>query len=160
MNPSIAPSSVEPAPFKERIYSLKDIWPMLLLITVVISAIYTGFATATEAGAVGAFAALLIALIKRRLTFEGFKESLLSALKTTTMILTIIIGAYIFGYFLTMTQVTQNLVNFIADADISKWVSFNYYLFNLLNLGIVLGCWSYPHFNGTINFSDYDGIKF
>ena len=137
-NPDYAPINAESVSFKEKVYSLKGIWPMLMLIGIVIAAIYTGFTTATEAGALGAFAALVISLLKRTLTFKGFIESLLNTVKTTTMILTIVMGAYIFGYFLTMTQITQNLVNLVTSSDMSKWTIFFIICLIYLVLGLFM----------------------
>src|SRR5699024_2847946 len=58
----------------------------------------------------------------RRLNKKKFSTAINDTIKSTTMILTIIIGAHVFSYFLTMTQVTQTLVGFINNLDVSKYV--------------------------------------
>ncbi len=121
IKPDLVRKSVEPAPFKERVYSLKNIWPTILLIIIIISVIFLGVATVTEAGAFGAFSALVLGLVMKRLTIKGMKEAFLNTLETTTKILALIVGAMIFGYFLTITQVTQNIINFASTTELSKW---------------------------------------
>lgn len=122
LRPEVAPQVKEVVPLKEKFESIKYTWPMLLLIVTVIVAIYTGIVTPTEAGALGAFVAFLIALAMRRLTVQKVNQALSRTLRSTTMILFIVIGAMIFSYFVTVTQVTQNLISFIQASDISKWV--------------------------------------
>lgn len=122
LRPEVAPQVKEVVPLKEKFESIKYTWPMLLLIVAVIVAIYTGIVTPTEAGALGAFVAFLIALAMRRLTVQKVNQALSRTLRSTTMILFIVIGAMIFSYFVTVTQVTQNLISFIQASDISKWV--------------------------------------
>src|SRR5699024_12236644 len=113
IKPSIGPKIEQKPTLKDRFVSIKFTWPVLLLILVVVGAIYTGIVTPTEAGAVGAFIVFLIAIIMRRFSIRICNEVLKETLKSTTMILTIIIGAMIFGYFLTITGVTQGLVAYV-----------------------------------------------
>lgn len=122
LRPEVAPQVKEVVPLKEKFESIKYTWPMLLLIVAVIVAIYTGIVTPTEAGALGAFVAFLIALAMRRLTVQKVNQALSRTLRSTTMILFIVIGAMIFSYFVTVTQVTQNIISFVQASDISKWV--------------------------------------
>lgn len=95
--------------WKERFKSVLPVWPVLLLIFIVVGFLYLGIATATEVGAVGAAAALLLGVFMKRLSWSGLKKACLSALKGTAMIQTIILGAKVFGYYLTLTNFTQML---------------------------------------------------
>lgn len=122
LRPDIAPTIPAKVALRDKIVSLRNVWPMLLIIGVVIGGIYGGIVTATEAGALGAFITLIVILLMRRLNMDKFSNALNDTIKSTTMILTIIIGAHIFSYFLTLTQVTQNLVHFISSLDVSKYV--------------------------------------
>ncbi|MEW9674846.1 TRAP transporter large permease subunit [Lentibacillus sp. L22] len=119
--PNVAPNIYEKTPIKARFKSLKNTWPVLLLITIVIGTIYTGIVTPTEAGAVGAFVVFLIAIAMRRFSITLCNKVLIETIKSTTMILTIVIGAMIFGYFLTITGVTQNLVTYVEGLQVSKY---------------------------------------
>ncbi|MBY7144507.1 TRAP transporter large permease subunit [Virgibacillus sp. NKC19-3] len=138
LKPDVAPKISEKPSLRARFDSIKYTWPVLLLIFIVIGAIYTGIVTPTEAGAVGAFIVLLIAIGMRRFSFDSCNEVLLQTLKSTTMILTIIIGAMIFGYFLTITGVTQNLVSYVENLNVSKYFIISIIVFVFLILGFFL----------------------
>lgn len=122
--------------WKERMEPVGALAPIIALFVLVIGSIYTGFATPTESAAVGAAGALLIGLFMRRLTKEGIWAAIVSSLKSTGMIFMIIIGATIFGYYLTMSQIPQAVVGAISALDVSKWVV----LALLILLYLVLGC--------------------
>src|SRR5689334_21813297 len=99
----------ERADWHERLSPLKDVWATLLLFIFVIGSIYGGFATATEAAGVGAAGAFVIGLARRRLSWPDIRRSLLEATRTTAAVFTILIGAILFGYFLTVTQTPQKI---------------------------------------------------
>jgi len=119
--PDIAPT-IEPFSRRERMDALKKVWPMLVLITAVLVGIYSGAITPTEAGAFGSFIAFLITLTARNKGEKWLEKVLSHTATTTAMIFTIIIGAMVFGYFLTYTQVTQNLIGFVGGLNVSNWV--------------------------------------
>ena len=81
--------------------SLKRVWPGLILIGIVLGGLWGGVFSPTEAGGMGAFAAFIIMLVKRGFSPKHFIEGLKETTKTTAMIFTILIGATIFGYFMT-----------------------------------------------------------
>ncbi|NYT62174.1 TRAP transporter large permease [Alcaligenaceae bacterium] len=112
LDPKAAPKGSSYS-LREKIYSLKNTGPMLLLLFAVTGLIYTGIATPTESAGIGAFFAFLIALHKRSLSFFKLAQALLNTVHTTAMILFIMVGAQIFGYFLTVSRVTNTLVNWI-----------------------------------------------
>lgn len=121
MRPEIAPKIEINPTMKEKIHALKDIWPMLVIVIAVIGGIYSGLVTATEAGAMGAFITLLVVLLMGRLNMKKFGVALTDTIKSTTMIMTIIIGAHIFSYFLTLTQSTQKIVGVVESLEVSKY---------------------------------------
>lgn len=137
-HPDVAPRNEIIPTMKEKVESLKGIWPMLLLVMIVIVTIYSGVVTATEAGAFGALAAFLIALAMRRLSWKSTMEALNRTLKSTSMILLIVIGAMFFGYYLTSTQVTQNLIGVINESNIPSWVVLLIVIILYLILGMFL----------------------
>jgi C4-dicarboxylate transporter DctM subunit len=134
-NPEAAPTQAEPAPMRERIAGLKPVWPILLLMGSMIAAIYSGAITPTEVGAVGALAALVIAIAMRRMSWKDFFRALSTATRNSAMILAIIATSAVFGIFLTLTGVTQNLLLAIQAADISPYMV----LFSVLLMLLVLG---------------------
>jgi tripartite ATP-independent transporter DctM subunit len=107
---------------KEKLLSLKDPWGILVLFVMVIGGLYTGWFTPTEAAGVGAFGAFVIMGVKRRLTWEVLRNSLAQTTRTTAMVFLILIGAHIFGYFLTLTQIPNQLSALALDAGLNRYV--------------------------------------
>ena len=105
-----------------RIVSLLKVWPIALMAVTVMGGIYTGVFTPTEAGALGAFSALVIGFSTRRLKFDGLKDALFSSAKTTAMIFLIIACAFVFGYFLGISRIPAEVSDFLVEAQVSKWV--------------------------------------
>jgi len=135
----IKPSLGPPGPrfsMKERIYSLKDTWSIFSLFVLVIGGLYTGWFTPTEAAGVGAFGAFAITIIKKRLTWDNLKESLAQTVRTTAMVFLILIGAHIFGYFLTISQIPDQLSILATEWGLSKYVILAIIIFAY----IIMGC--------------------
>jgi C4-dicarboxylate transporter, DctM subunit len=135
LNPSYGP----PGPktnFKQKILSLGKGWTALVLFLLVIGGIYAGWFSATEGAGIGAFGCFAIGLILRRLTWKGFKEALLDTTKTTAMILIIISGALIFGYFLTITGTSKYIAETMSSMEVSRYVVF----LMIIIIYLVLGC--------------------
>ena len=128
--------TVPKATWPERLAALRGVWAILLLFVFIFGGIYGGAFTATEAAAMGAMGALLIALARRRMTRAEFMEALRETVRTTAAIFTILIGALLFGYFLAVTQVPQNLTNAIIDTGLNRYAI----LVILLLFFLVLGC--------------------
>ncbi|MCP3374112.1 TRAP transporter large permease [Bradyrhizobium cajani] len=133
-DPSRAPR-VEPVSWRERFSLLWQVGPMALLFSLVTGTIYLGVATPTEASALGAAGALALAVAKRRVTPATLYRALLSACHGTCMIVTILVGASIFGYFFTLTHVTQDLVAWIGSLQTSRWVIITLILCGYIVLG-------------------------
>jgi C4-dicarboxylate transporter, DctM subunit len=122
--------------WKERLESLKDIWATLLLFAFVIGGIYGGMFTATEAAGMGAGGAFLIGLARGRLSRDDIRRSLLETTRTTAAVFTVLIGAILFGYFLTVTQTPQKVTEFLTGLGIG-----NYGVLALIMvMYLVLGC--------------------
>ncbi len=108
---------------KDKIISLPGSFEMLVLFILVMLGLYLGWFTPTEAGAAGAFFALLIAIVGKSLNFYGFKKALFNTIKTSCMILMIVAGAIIFGRFLTITRLPFMVADWVATLPISKfWI--------------------------------------
>jgi len=122
--------------WREKFAALKVVGPMLVLFMLVTGVIYTGVATPTEAASLGAFGALGLTWLEGRLTWTGFREAARNAANTTCMILLILMAASIFGYFVTLTGVTQDLVAWIGALGVSRWTV----LALILLVFILLGC--------------------
>lgn len=135
----IKPKLGPPGPtftLKEKIYSLKDTWSILTLFLLVIGGLYTGWFTPTEAAGVGAFGAFVITIVKKKLTWLNLTESLSQTIRTTAMVFLILIGAHIFGYFLTISQIPDQLSILASEAGLNRYIV----LAILILFYIVLGC--------------------
>ncbi len=102
------------ATWAERFLSLRYVWGVLLLVIIVFGGIYSGFITVTEAGALGAFAALVVGLIKGQLNWQKFRRAALSSVQTVGMIFLLIIGAWSFAPFLSLTRIPTEMVTFMG----------------------------------------------
>ena len=122
--------------WKERLTGLRDIWAMLLLFVFVIGGLYGGLFTPTEAGGVGATGALLIGVARGRLTRSEIRRSLLQAVRTAAAVLTVLIGALLFGYFLTVTQTPQKVTAFLTALGLGRYGV----LALIMLMYLVLGC--------------------
>ena len=121
ISPSHAPKT-QPVPWPERWASVRCIWPSLLLIFIVLILLYTGVVTPTEVGAIGAFMSALIGVALGRLTWSGAIEALKGTIRTSAMIFMILIGATIFGYYMALSRVPQQVVAAVTDMNLNRWV--------------------------------------
>ncbi len=134
IDPARAP--IAPAVSWSRRFAL--LWrvsPMLVLFSLVTGTIYLGVATPTEASAFGAFGALVLAVLKGRVTAESLRTTVVRAAHGTCMIVLIIVGASVFGTFLTLTNVTQDLVAWVGGLDTSRYVIITLILAGYIVLG-------------------------
>jgi tripartite ATP-independent transporter DctM subunit len=111
-DPSLAPQDDVAARWRDKLAVLPDVWPLPVLVIVVLGGIYGGFTSPTEAGALGGFGALVIALVRRRLSFALLRQSLSDAMLSTSSILFIAIG----GLMLSRYMALAGLPAFIARA--------------------------------------------
>lgn len=123
---------------RQKIATLPQVGPMILLFGIVTGLIYTGVATPTEAAALGAFGAMLIAIWSRKLTFKSSMHALARAANSTCMILMIILAAHVFGYYFTIAQITPAIVSWVNGLNADPWVVIALILFGLLVLGCIM----------------------
>src|SRR5699024_9211889 len=122
----------------EKFRSLRVVWPMLFLFLAVTGLIYTGVSTPTEASGIGAFGAFLLALKSGEVTRKTLYTALTRSAHTSCMIVLIILGAHIFGYFFTLTQSTQEIVRWVSELDTSRYLIMAMILFGYVVLGCVM----------------------
>ncbi len=135
VRPGFLPSGPRSS-WKERFDSLRDVWATVLLFAFVIGGIYGGMFTATEAAGMGAGGAFIIGLLRGRLSRADILRSLLESTRTTAAVFTILIGALLFGYFLTITQTPQKVTEFLTALGIGRYGI----LTLILLMYLVLGC--------------------
>jgi len=134
IKPEIAPKG-EKYPLEVMVKSLIGLIPIVLLFSVVLGGMFSGVFSFTEAAAIGAAITIAYTAIRGKMTWKGFWARCLSALKSSIMVFQIMIAASIFGYFLTVTNLPQNLAAFISDLEVSRTVV----MFFMLLLYIVVG---------------------
>ncbi len=119
-NPRLGP----PGPafsWREKFASLKGVWETLVLFVLVMGGMFAGRFTATEAAAIGAAGTLIIALLKRELTWRRLSQCLQESIRTSCMVMVIVAGATIFGKFLAVTRVPSNLATWLSGLPLPGW---------------------------------------
>jgi len=133
------PALGKPGPrytMREKVYSLKHTWSILLLFLLVIGGLYAGWFTPTEAAGIGAFGAFLITILKRRLTWDRLFASLKDTCQTTAMIFGILIGAFLFQYFMTLSEIPEQLAAWVVTLGLHR----NLIMLFMILVFIVMGC--------------------
>jgi C4-dicarboxylate transporter DctM subunit len=124
------------ATWRERVLALSKVWASLLLFIFVIGGLYGGLFTPTEAGGVGACGAFLISVARGKLGWRGLREALLRATRTASAVFTVLIGALLFGYFLTVTGTPQKVTTFLTGLGLGPYGV----LVLIMLMYLVLGC--------------------
>lgn len=124
--------------WRERILSSIGLWPVILLFVAVLGGIYAGLFTVQEGAGVGAMGTLAIGLARRRLNVRGIRQALIDSLRISSSIMFIVVGAFLFGYFLTITQFTQNAVEFLVNLPIGAYGVLAVVLVGYFVLGAVM----------------------
>lgn len=164
LKPDLAPRA-QRATFREMIASLSGLVETLLLFLLVMGGLFAGFFTPTEAGGIGAFGTLALAVIKRNLTWKGFIAALFETTRISCMILVIVAGATIFGHFLAVSRIPFEIANWISGFDLPPYVI----MFFIILVYLVGGCFidalalimlTVPIFYPVITHFGYDPIWF
>jgi len=135
VRPNYLPAG-ERSSWTQRLQSLRDVWATLLLFAFVIGGLYGGLFTPTEAGGMGAGGAFIIGVLRGRLSRADIRRSLLQATRTAAAVFTVLIGALLFGYFLTVTQTPQKVTAFLTGLGVGRYGV----LALIMLMYLVLGC--------------------
>lgn len=153
-----------PVPWSERFAALFRVWPVLLVFGLVVGGIYLGWFTPTEGAAVGAFGTGLIAFINGGLNRETLIDSFMVTARSTAMIFFIVLGAAFYNGFLALTQVPQELSNYVVSQGFSPIVVLTLILCFYLLFGCVMDSLSMilltiPIFFPVISAMDFNLIS-
>ena len=124
--------------YLERFRSLIKVWPVLMVFGLVVGGIYLGWFTPTEGAAIGAAGTGLIALFSGGLTTNSLVECFLATARSTAMIFFIIFGAAFYNGFLALSNVPQEISNFVVGQGFSPWMILTLILLFYLVLGCVM----------------------
>ena len=130
-NPALAPPGAK-ATWKERLMSLSGVGEMIILFALVMGGIFVGFFTPTEGGAAGAAGAIVLALVRRQLTWRKFLDSLMDTTRITAMVFLIVAGATIFGRFMSVTRVPSELGAWVGGLPFPPYVIMGFIIFGYL----------------------------
>ena len=135
LRPGFLPSAPRHS-WADRIAAVRDVWAVVLLFVFIIGGLYGGLFTATEAAGMGAAGAFIISVLRQKLSRADFWRCLIESLRTTAAVFTILIGALIFGYFLTITQTPQKITAFLTGLGLGPYGV----LVLIMLMYLVLGC--------------------
>ena len=159
VNPNSA--GTRPAvPMPERFKALIKVWPVILVFSVVVGGIYLGWFTPTEGAAVGAAGTGLIAWLNGGLNRKSLVESYMVTARSTAMIFFIILGAAFYNGFLALTQVPQELSNFVVSQGFNPWMILTLMLVFYLVFGCLMDSLSMILLTIPIFFPVISGLDF
>ncbi len=166
INPRLAPIPEVTFSRKEKLNGILQLWTIFFLFFSVMGGIYLGYFTPSAGGAVGAFAALLLALWKRRVTWEVFRRVSLETVQGTTSILVILVGGFLLARHLTLSGFTEELVKLCTGGGtLPGWVVMVLFSIMYLFLGCVMETVSMlvstmPFVYPVVKALGYNGIWF
>lgn len=123
------------ATWNERFSSLKDLLPVMFIFFIVIGSIYAGFATPTESAALGVIVALILAATHKKLNFKILTGIMEGTMRTTAMIMLILMAAYFLNFILASIGLTDKLTVFVNNLGLSPFNT----LLVIIGLYVVLG---------------------
>lgn len=165
MNPSLTPAKEKPPSLRDMGMGLIGLIPIALLIFIVLGAIYSGFATPSEAGAVGVAATLVMAVVTRQMTRQIFFESLMASVRTSCMIASILLAAAFLSTSMAYLHVPQDVAKSIAMMELSPYelifvLAIFYILLGLFLEGISITVMSLPITLPLVLASGFDPVWF
>jgi tripartite ATP-independent transporter DctM subunit len=122
--------------FSEKLKNSRFLIPVILLVVMVIGSMYLGFATPTEAAALGVIGAWVLALVQGSLNWQTFRDSTIGAVRTSAMIALILAGSAFLKFAMAKTGLPKELAELIAAWEFSRF----WLLMVLLVFYIILGC--------------------
>ncbi|WP_435171160.1 TRAP transporter large permease [Falsirhodobacter sp. 1013] len=121
INPSLGGGAVVEVSAEERRQAYREIWPLPVLILSVLGGIFGGIFSPTEAGAIGAFVAILIATVQRRMTMARLLDAIVQAIIATGSIFIILIGSLFFTRFLALSGLPAAFADLILSVSSEPW---------------------------------------
>lgn len=139
MNPRMAPADSRKYSWRERLWSLRMVGPLFLVIIIMLGGLYGGVFTPTEAGGVGALVTFVMAVIRKR-GLRGIElgRSLLETVTLTAMIFAIIIGGLLFARFLALSGVSGFIREILVDGGLDLWLVVTIVTLVYLILGMLM----------------------
>jgi C4-dicarboxylate transporter DctM subunit len=137
MRPAALPTAPG-LPAVARLQALLQMWKMALIFGVVIGGIYLGWFSPTEAAAIGAFLTIVIGFASRQMNLKGFAGALRETVTTTGSLFFIVLGAFVFAYFVVQTRIPATLGDWVVGLGLSPLVIILFFVLVYLVLGCFL----------------------
>ena len=162
---STVPSEVEHFTLKEKMYSIKELVPIFSLISLVLGSIYGGFATPTEAAALGVLGSILLALYFKSFDLDIFREALFNAVKTTVMISFIIAGAGFLSQVVGFLGIARAISEYIGGLGLSPYmlilvIGLMYIVLGMILDGVSIVVMTLPIVLPIIQMAGFDALWF
>ncbi len=162
---SVVPTNNDKYSLKDFTHSLKDLFPVLSLITVVLGSIYGGLATPTEAASLGVLGSVILAIYFKSLSFEVMKNALLNTIKTSVMISFIIVGAGFLSQVVGFLGIARAISEFIATMGLSPFsliliIGIMYVFLGMILDGISIVVMTLPIVLPIIQLAGFDPLWF
>jgi tripartite ATP-independent transporter DctM subunit len=164
MRPDSMPKSA-PMPLRERFAALTLMWKIAVLFGIAVGGIYSGFMSPTEAAAIAALVAIVISFATRSMDWRSLVDALLETIWTSTVLFVIVIGAFLFAYFMALTQLPAAIRTGMEQLGAAPWMI----ILIIVAFYIFLGCFldgismiliTVPIFLPLIQAVGYDSVWF
>ncbi|MCD8331887.1 MAG: TRAP transporter large permease, partial [Oscillospiraceae bacterium] len=136
-DPSLAPGG-EKCSWGERIKSLRNLIGIVVLFLIVLGGMFSGFFTVNEAAAIGALASLVLMFFRHSFTWQNFYHVIMDTITTSGMVLLLVIGASVFGSFLTVTKLPTTMANWLIGLNVSRYVILLFLILIYFILGMIM----------------------
>ena len=166
INPKLAPIPTVTFSRRQKMKGLVNLWAIFFLFFLVMGGIYAGYFTPSAGGAVGAFGAFILALVKRRVSWKVFRRVSVETVQGTTAIMLILVGAFLLGRHLVLCGFTEALVELCTGGGmIPPWLVMILFCAMYILLGCVMETVSMlvttmPFVYPVVTALGYDGIWF
>ena len=135
IKPELGPPG-ERTPLRQRFIALRGVWGMLVLFTLVMGGLYSGFFTPVEAAGIGAAGGWIIAMARRSLTWDLFKRVLIESGRTSAMLLLILIGSLIFSQFINVARFPNIIADWVKALEVGPYAV----MAAIVVIYVILGC--------------------
>ncbi len=164
LDPSLAPVSTK-CSWAERFKSLRHLVGIVILFLIVLGGLFSGIFTVNEAAAIGALASLVLMFFRHSFTWRNFYNVIMDTITTSGMVLLLVIGASVFGSFLTVTKLPTTLASWLTGLDVSRYVELLLLIVIYFILGMIMDelpmvLLTIPIFYPVITSLGFDSIWF
>lgn len=135
INPKLGPPGPKTS-LRAKVASLANVWPVVVIFSVVMGGLFFGVFTPTEAGGIGAFSSFCFVVAKKKLNIKSFNASLIETGTTVAFIFLILMGAQLFFYFITATRLPSELASILARSELNPYLL----MAGIMLMYLLLGC--------------------